>query len=137
MKIEKIPVNKITTSDRVRTDLGDLELLKSSIQKYGLISPILIDAEYNLIAGQRRLNAVIELGYNEIDAHIVDESSKIVKLDMEMQENLVRKDFTDEEELRGTEMKKKLLRRPWYSRLWQFIKKMVSSFISLFKKKKS
>ncbi|MCK4907885.1 MAG: hypothetical protein KAS64_10055, partial [Spirochaetes bacterium] len=73
--------------------------------------------------------------YIEIDAHVIDEGSDIVKLDLEMQENLVRKDFTESEIIKSIELKKKLLRKPWYTRFLIFLKNAFTNIISLFRKK--
>jgi ParB family chromosome partitioning protein len=135
MRIEKIPIDKIKVTNRVRTDFGDMETLKNSIRKYGLLNPVLIDADYNLIAGARRLRAAKDLGFTVIDSSMVEEKSKLVRFDMEMQENLVRKDFTEEEINRSIEMKKRLLRKPWYMQIWLFFKRLFEAFLSLFRKK--
>ena len=111
-----------------------METLKSSIRKYGLLNPIIVDSEYRLIAGGRRLKAVQELGYSTIEASILSEENDVVKFDLEMQENLVRKDFTEDEINKSIEMKKRLLRKPFFTRIFQAIKRFFSSIISLFRK---
>ena len=66
MQINKIKINK-----RFRKDLGELESLKKSIQEIGLLQPIVVDEQNNLIAGYRRLSAFKELGKKEIDVKII------------------------------------------------------------------
>jgi ParB family chromosome partitioning protein len=49
--------------------------LASSIEKYGLLQPIVVirdDEDYILVAGERRLRAVKSLGQNEIKAIVLD-----------------------------------------------------------------
>ena len=134
MKLKKISIEKIQVSNRVREDLGDLESLIKSIREYGLIQPVVVDDDYNLISGQRRLQAVKELGYTEIYTLVVDKRSRAKKLGMEIEENLVRLDFTEMEILKGMELKRKLLHRPWYIRLWEAIKGFIISLIEFFRK---
>jgi len=135
MKIEKVPVEKISIHDRIREEYGDMETLKSSIRKYGLLNPIIIDSEYRLIAGGRRLKAVRDLGFSTIEASILDEQNNLVKFDLEMQENLVRKDFTEQEINKSIVMKKRLLRKPFFVRVLAAVKRFFRSIASFFKKK--
>ncbi|MCK5267630.1 MAG: ParB N-terminal domain-containing protein [Spirochaetes bacterium] len=135
MKVQKLQINSIKVSNRVREDMGDMDTLRRSIEKYGLINPIMVDKNNRLIAGERRLKIMRDMGYIEIDAHVIDEGSDIVKLDLEMQENLVRKDFTESEIIKSIELKKKLLRKPWYTRFLIFLKNAFTNIISLFRKK--
>ena len=89
MEIKKIKVNK-----RIRKDLGDLSDLKNSIEEIGLLQPIVIDKENNLIAGERRLASCKELGMDDIDVNIVDLKNTFKG---ECDENMVRKNFTPTE----------------------------------------
>lgn len=135
MRIEKVPISKIKVEERIREDFGDMEALKTSIRKYGLLSPVLVDADYMLIAGARRLRAAREIGLTVIDAAVVREKSRLVKFDLELQENLVRKDFTQAEIDKSIEMKKRLMHRPWYRKLWETVKGAFDSFVSLFRRR--
>ncbi len=89
----------VIVEDRARKDLGDLKELKNSIEESGLINPILITQEGRLIAGERRLKAVIELDYDTIDARISPDIDQDDFLLMEMMENVARKEFNWTEEL--------------------------------------
>ena len=51
-----------------RRDIGDLKPLRESMQRVGLLHPILIDTENNLIAGFRRLEIARQLNWEFIDA---------------------------------------------------------------------
>ena len=66
MKISDIKIGK-----RFRKDMGDLTSLKNSIKELGLLQPIVIDENNNLIAGFRRLQACKELGKIDIDVKII------------------------------------------------------------------
>lgn len=91
---ELVKVVDITIGERYRKDLGDIDALVASIQNVGLISPIAVNADNVLIAGQRRLEAVKRLGWDVVEVVIVDGSQPLAS---EHDENVVRKDFTPSE----------------------------------------
>ncbi|HPH02307.1 MAG TPA: ParB N-terminal domain-containing protein [Spirochaetota bacterium] len=135
MRVERIAISSIKVVDRVRDDYGDIEGLAASLRQGGLVQPIVVDEKFRLIAGGRRLKAASMLGWSQIDACIVTGLTPLQKLDLEVQENLVRKDLTDAEIAKSIEMKKRLMRRPWYVRLWEFFKSLLDWFLSLFKRR--
>ncbi len=49
-----VSVKDIKVKNRVRKDLGNLEDLKDSLRRYGLLNPITLNSKYELIAGERR-----------------------------------------------------------------------------------
>ena len=75
--IENVPISQIEIESE-REKLGDLDLLKASIKKYGLINPVLLlrigDNRYKKIAGYRRIKAFEELGKERIPAIVVLEN---------------------------------------------------------------
>lgn len=84
-------IEQINVGNRFRKDMGDIDALANSIKEVGLLQPIVISETYDLIAGQRRLEACKSLGWNEIPVSIVN-MQDIVK--GEHAENAFRKDFT-------------------------------------------
>jgi ParB family chromosome partitioning protein len=93
----KININKINVDPRkrIRTSSGkNLEALKKSMKKIGLINPITINDQYKLLAGFRRFMAAVELGWTDIDVVIKKNLTKLEELDIEIEENLKRKDLT-------------------------------------------
>ncbi len=77
-------------------DRDGLEKLKQSIQENGVIQPITVrkvNGEFELIAGERRLRAVQELGFQEIPAFIMDVVSEDQMLEMALVENIQREDL--------------------------------------------
>ena len=68
----------------------DVESLKRSIEKVGLINPLTINKENELLAGARRFKACEALGWNEVPVHVVDRQSLEQEL-ISIDENLVRK----------------------------------------------
>ena len=65
MPLDEIVVDE-SVSEFARM-MGNLDVLQSSIEKVGLINPVMIDENNNLIAGYRRLSACKKLGWKEID----------------------------------------------------------------------
>jgi ParB family transcriptional regulator, chromosome partitioning protein len=126
----KIPVDKIVIDERhrIRKDAGDLTSLIASIQKVGLLNPIVVTEDYRLVAGFRRLSACRKLGWNEIEANVVSyKDDLLLLLDAEVEENLVRKDFTAEEimaiETRRQEILR-MLRGTIFQRLWRWLRSL-------------
>lgn len=107
----QVSISAIDIKDRVRKDIGDLSPLMTSMQKYGQLSPIVITRKNELVAGHRRLLAAKRLGWFTLDAAIVDRDTPVEKLEMELEENVHRKDFSPEELLAGYSRLEKL-RRP-------------------------
>ena len=87
----KIKIDDINVGERVRADYGDISALATSIQRYGLLHPIVIDEKNNLIAGERRLKAHVKLGKKEIEVKRFSELSDIDKKEIELEENKQRK----------------------------------------------
>lgn len=91
-------ISDIKIGSRARRDLGDLTSLAESIDRRGLINPITIDRDGNLIAGHRRLEALRSLGRLAADVRIVDTMADTVQaLEMERDENTQRLAMTDRE----------------------------------------
>lgn len=68
-----IRVDAVVVGKRVRRNLGDLSGLKASIEAVGLLSPILVKRNDELIAGARRLEAVRQLGWDFIEVRVADD----------------------------------------------------------------
>lgn len=99
----KIKLSDITVNTRYRQDLGDIEELKNSISQDGLISPVAVrempSGGYELLAGERRLTAVTQLNWPEIEARIYEgEMDELKCRQIELEENINRKDMTWQEE---------------------------------------
>ena len=92
-----VSIKDIKVKRRVRKDLGDLQNLMDSLRRYGLLNPITLNSKYELIAGERRLEAAKAIGWTSINANIIDNLTPISQLEMELEENNQRKEFTDEE----------------------------------------
>jgi ParB family transcriptional regulator, chromosome partitioning protein len=93
----KIPVEVISPNPfqpRVNFDPSSMEELKKSILENGLIQPITVrraeNNRYELISGERRLRACIDIGYREIPAYIIKVDSEESMLAMALIENIQR-----------------------------------------------
>lgn len=126
----KIPLADVRVDDelRIRRDPGNIASLENSIRKVGLLNPILVDEDHRLVAGFRRLTACRNLGWEEIEATVVRFQGDLLKLlEAEVDENLLRKDFTEEEiasiERRREEILRKLRGNIW-QRFWRWLKRI-------------
>lgn len=125
VKIDDIKIKK-----RIRRDLGDLEALKESLRLYGLLNPITLNSKYELIAGERRLEAAKSLGWERINAIVLDNNvDKIRQLEIELEENNQRKEFTDEELLDGYKRLEKLKNPSIFIRILSFIANLFVAII--------
>lgn len=75
---------------RLGTDVSDLE---KSIQTLGLIAPLVISPDNVILAGARRYQAMLNLGFTQTAVMVIDRNSLEKEL-VSIDENLVRKDLT-------------------------------------------
>lgn len=75
---------------RLGTDVSELE---KSIQTLGLIAPLVISPENIILAGARRYQAMLNLGYTETPVMVVNGNALEKEL-VSIDENLVRKDLS-------------------------------------------
>jgi ParB family chromosome partitioning protein len=118
-----VQIDDIKTKKRVRKDLGNLEPLKDSMKRYGLLNPITLNGKKELIAGQRRLESAKQLGWTSINAVIVDTRDDVTQLEMELEENTQRREFSNEELLRGYERLERLKHPNIFRIIWNAIKR--------------
>lgn len=90
-----LKISEIKIGQRVRDKYGDMEALANSIQEHGLLHPIVVDSDYNLIAGCRRLLACERIGLKEIEAKVLEDISEKELRILELEENIRRKDLTE------------------------------------------
>lgn len=120
VKISDIKIPK----KRLRIDIGDLSTLMKSMSKHGLLQPVIINNDYILIAGYRRYLAAKRLHWFEIDAKIVDAKNKLTRLELEIDENTARKDFTFDEINNAIDRKDKLSRPSIFTLIANFFKRL-------------
>ncbi len=93
----EVKIDEIIIKKRIRKNLGDLQPLMESMSKFGQLNSIVINSKMQLIAGHRRLEAAKKLGWKYINAVIIENKKRADILEIEIEENVQRKDFTPEE----------------------------------------
>lgn len=99
--IFELPPDQIKVAEdrpRQRKDIGDIEKMVESIERYGQILPIIIDRENQLVAGGRRLAACLLAGRN-VRACYKDTVDPLLLRELELEENIQRKALTPSEEV--------------------------------------
>lgn len=125
-----VKISDIRVKKRVRQDLGDLEELKDSLKTYGLLNPITLSADMELVAGQRRLEAAKGIGWETINAVILDKGvDRVKQLELELEENNQRKDFSDDELMAGYERLKKLRNPSAFAKIMLFFMDLFERFV--------
>lgn len=89
------------TRRREREELGDIDGLATSILKHGQLQPIIVDDTNELVAGFRRLTAHQQNGMTTIIAMRKSDLTEDDAKELELEENLQRKDMTWDERNRG------------------------------------
>ena len=126
----QIPVDEIIVKKRIRKKPGDIDSLADSLKRYGQISPIVINKNNVLIAGGRRLEAAKRLGWRTINVVISESSDELRQLEMEVEENIQRQDFSMEELAQATKKIYRLQNPGFFRVIWNAI---VIFFRKLFK----
>jgi ParB family chromosome partitioning protein len=90
--IALVDINKIKTDNpylRLESN-PDLEKLKKSIETIGLINPLIVNQDFELIAGGRRFSALKEMGRTEVPITKIS-VNKLEEELISIDENLVRR----------------------------------------------
>ena len=114
-------ISQIKIQSRIRESLGNLNNLRSSMERSGLMHPILIDQHYNLIAGMRRLTCAKDLGWENIEVIQMDVENKKHQVLLEVEENITRLEFTPEEIKRIQTLLERYRHNDFSSRIWQWL----------------
>lgn len=89
--LREIAIDCIKIDGRYRKDYGDIPGLAASIEQLGLLQPIGVNPNNELVFGHRRLLAFQHLGRTTIPARAIDVPAIVLA---EHAENEIRKDFT-------------------------------------------
>jgi len=104
MKLQTIKTDNVIVRDRAREDFGNLKELIESFKREGIIQPLAVqqtEEGYILLAGERRLRAAKESKIENIPVRIYEEElSNIEVKSIELAENLYRKDFEWQEQVK-------------------------------------
>jgi N6-adenosine-specific RNA methylase IME4 len=71
----EVKIDAIKVSGRYRSEYGDIEGLAESIKAVGLLHPPIVDSEYRLIDGERRIRAVRLMGLDAIEVRVINVAS--------------------------------------------------------------
>lgn len=103
MNVIKIPLSKIKVQDRARTEFGEIGDLAESIRKLGLLQPLVVETDIGgivtLRAGERRLRAITLLQWDTAPCVLFENLTALEKLEIELEENIKRKNFSWQEEV--------------------------------------
>lgn len=135
----KLSIDSIIVPERIRQDPGDLTELKNSIMEVGLLNPIIITENYELVSGFRRLMACKELRWSEIEVKIVElGENQVQQLDLEYHENIGRSDLSEAEKEKYHVTRELLLNPPRTSRgICKFFKTIWSKIKGFFKRRRN
>ncbi|MFW5728044.1 MAG: ParB N-terminal domain-containing protein [bacterium] len=115
----ELEISTIIIRRRVRRNLGDLTPLVESIRKHGLLNPIVVTGRKELVAGHRRLEAAKQLGWKTVPVRYVDTADAADLVEMELDENIKRKNLTTDE-LAEAYIRIERLRNPgFFLRIWR------------------
>ena len=93
----EVSVSKIKVGERIRQFDNSSGGIKESIAKLGLLEPIVLNQDFELLCGLRRLQACKELGWEKINCVIIQTANELDKLDIELEENIKRRNLSDHE----------------------------------------
>jgi len=88
--LAKIKFSDIKTNSKYLRLNSKIDMLAKSIEQVGLIHPLSINKDNELLAGGRRYSAIKKLGWDKVEVTVVDNSELEQEL-ISIDENLVRK----------------------------------------------
>ena len=98
MALKTVEIKKIKVGERFRKNLKNIDQLIESIKEKGVVQPITLNKNLELMAGGRRLHAATEAGLDKIPALIRDTSDELDLREVELIENVFRDDLEWHEE---------------------------------------
>lgn len=102
MKVKEVAIEKVVVGERFRKHFGELAELVESIKTFGILQPISIDSNNNLLAGERRLRAAKESGLTTIPCVIRPAGEELDLREVELEENIQRLDLGWKEKINLT-----------------------------------
>jgi ParB family chromosome partitioning protein len=93
VEVRVVEVRPNPYQPRMNFDKQALDELKNSIREKGLIQPITVrrvNSHFELIAGERRLRAAVEVGLEKVPAYIMQVETKEEMLELAIVENVQR-----------------------------------------------
>lgn len=101
-KMKNVKLSDIQVGKRFREDLGDIDELVASIQEKGLIQPLCVNEDMQLLAGGRRHAALTRAGVVDVPVLVRAGSDEADAREIELMENIHRKEMTWQEQAKLT-----------------------------------
>lgn len=98
-QIVEVEIKQIRVGERQRDDIGNIPELARSIQEIGLLNPIILEDDFMLRAGYRRLMAHMFLERTTIPARFWGQLTELEQQQIELEENIRRKQLNWQEEV--------------------------------------
>ena len=111
----KIKLSKIKDTKPKRNH-GDIKSLAESIKKEGLLQPLVINQNNELICGRRRFEAVKSLNWEDVNIYKINTNGDIDKFSKAIAENIMRLDLSWQEEVKAKEELDQLMREKYGSK---------------------
>lgn len=92
----------IDATGRYREDMGNIQELAEGIREKGLIQPLCVNSGLRLLAGGRRHAACTALGLEEVPVLVREGTDEVDAREIELMENIHRKDMTWQEQAKLT-----------------------------------
>jgi len=92
-QLGQVPLALIKISGRYRVDKGEINSMAESLRDRGQIHPVLVDKGMQLLAGERRVLGAKQLGWETIRAEMRVGGDAVDSLEVELDENQIRKNF--------------------------------------------
>lgn len=87
--VDLVKTTRILSDGRKRLrEIKDIPTLKTSLETYGQLQPIIIERDYELIDGFRRLTAARELNWPQIGAVFRDQMDDLLSRTLELEANV-------------------------------------------------
>ena len=117
----QVRIDAVVVRERIRSDLGELQPLMDSLRRHGQFSPILITRDSELIAGHRRLESARRLGWSSIEALVLDQANDETLLELEIEENVQRKQLSNEELAAAVARLERMRHQWWLERVLRWL----------------
>jgi len=117
----QVEIATIRIRKRVRKDLEDIDQLADSLHRFGQLHPIAITRRNVLISGRRRLEAAKSLGWNTVEAVVIEGANVAKRLELELEENVQRRPLKRDELESALEKLERLKHPGFFRRIWNAI----------------
>ena len=132
----EIKIDDIIVKNRIRKNTGDIQPLMDSMSRFGQFSSIVVNSKMQLIAGFRRLDAAKKLGWKTINAVVIDSPGKGDVLEIEIEENMQRKDLSADEISDAYKKLSKIRSRNIFTKILNFLSSLINRIVFKIRKNK-